>query len=355
MKVLFFLNILLWFCSSVSAKAQPDKPYLNEVKKQSINESAVERLSPYSNDSGSGDVASFTSDFQDVIGTLQASYMRRLDTIMFDNCCQPKFLGMGGLSPPIFPMRGGSSSMSYAKCDMNAEGGGWMIILRRTNRPGRYQPYWTTDRLYKNGFGKLLKRDYWMGLTHMHHFTSQPGGTELRVELMLNGTKYVARYDDFFVDSKNVKFTLRVGGYREDKSNISDSLSHSSGFNFTTLFSESVQNARQDVLNQTLGYTGYCTILYGPWWHGTSGNETCTLVAPNKLYYDVVVHYGYLLLLPRYYMWVVNGEKIGFDSLEMKIRPKTWECGADRYMYTDQVIRRAFLSHHDPNFNPFNV
>ena len=135
------------------------------------------------------------------------------------------------------------------------------------------------------------------------------------MELVLNGTKYVARYDDFFVDSKNLKFTLRVGGYREDKSNISDGLSHSSGFIFTTLHSVVFQNARGDELNQTLGYTGYFRILYGPWWHGTSGNETCTLVAPNKLYYDVVVHCGYLLLFPRNYMWVVNGEKIGFDSL----------------------------------------
>ena len=144
MKVLFFLYVLLWFCSSVSTKVQPDKPYLNEVKNQSINQSAVERLSPYSNNSESGDVASFTSDFQDVIGTLQVSYMRCLDTLTFDNCHQPKFFGIGGLSPPIFPMSGGSSSMNYAKCDMNVDVGGWMVILSRTNRPGRDPPYWET-------------------------------------------------------------------------------------------------------------------------------------------------------------------------------------------------------------------
>lgn len=343
------------YCSCAYAKVNIGTPYLNVAKKQSSSQPTIAKLSPYPSEnnngsaSGSGD-SSFlfpSSDLQDAIEKLRDLYLNSLDTLRFNSCCQPKFLGLGGISPSIFPMRGGSSSMNYAYCDMHTEGGGWMVILRREKKKTRDSSiYFQSDyHYYKNGFGRL-NREYWLGLIHMHHFTGQPGGTELMVELILNDTKYVAYYDNFFVDSEKTNFTLKVGGYRKDKSNISDSLSSSSGFGFTTVERDYF---RSEVLQQTRRYTGYCTILYEAWWFGSSGNETCTLVAPVKAYFYRL--YQDFLLVPKGYMWVVDGKKIGFDSIEMKMRPKTWECGAN--MYTDQVIRLALLSHRAPQFNPF--
>lgn len=360
MKLPVKLNILLLFCSCGYAKLNVGVPYLKEARRQSANQSTIEKLSPFpnANDSGSGYSSGFSllfssnGDLQAVIKILRSIYLN-LDTLLFDSCCQPKFLGLDRLSPSIFPMQGGSSSMTYAYCDMNTEGGGWMVILRRiTRKAGLYGiAFGRSYRSYKHGFGRL-NNEYWLGLIHLHHFTSQPGGTELRVELMLNGTKYVAHYDHFFVDSENTNFTLRVGGYRNDKSNISDSLSHSNGFGFSG--SDFRNHYRSEVSQQTLRYTGYCSLLYGYWWFGTSGNETCTLASllrDETHRHDRYLYGRTILLVPKGYMWVVDGQRVGFDSVEMKIRPKTWECGTNRY--TDQVTRLAFLSHHEPSFNPF--
>lgn len=370
MKLLPVVSYLLAFCSSAYARAQPNKPYLRAAALISAEQPAVEKLFPLPSEGGSGYGDLVTSstcsniDLRDAVAKHRDTYLRCLDAIKFDNCCQPKFLGLESLSPPLFPMRSPSSlkyGWTYGYCDMHTEGGGWMVILRREKGGGI--GFLLGISYYKNGFGKLLKRGYWMGLKHMHHFTSQPGGTELMVELMLNGTKYVAHYDDFFVGGESTAFILRVGGYRKDKSNVSDSLSHSSGFNFTAFDSYNFDGSdyREEVYNQTYGLTGFCTRLYyAAWWFGSSGNESCSLAIPTKEPEHNITYTPFwpfpsdkVELVRPNYLWTVDGEKIGFDSIEMKIRPKTWECGTNRY--TDQVTRLAFLSRYKPELNPFDA
>ena len=58
------------------------------------------------------------------------------------------------------------------------------------------------------------------------------------------------------------------------------------------------------------------------------------------------------LYVPRGLIWEIDGEKIGFDYGEMKIRPKSWACG-NKSPYPDDVLRRAFLAANYPHLNPF--
>ena len=204
--------------------------------------------------------------------------------------------------------------------------------------------FYRSESSYRNGFGKL-PREYWIGLENMHYFSSQPGGTELMVELVKDGVKYVAYYDNFFVESIATKYTLRVSGFAANKSNISDSLSASDGFEFVD---SRTDTPRHEVAEQYGTISYYCSFYYESWWFGSSGNESCTLVALLKDYITELETLG----IPKGFMWVVNGQRVGFDFVEMKIRPKTWECGKDRY--SNLVIQRSFYSKDDPSLDPFN-
>lgn len=164
------------------------------------------------------------------------------------------------------------------------------------------------------------------------------------VELVKDGVKYVAHYENFLVESSATNYKLRVSGFVANKSNISDSLSASNGFGFVHDLRDT---AREEVRQQYGPFTYYCSIYYHCWWFGSSGSESCTLVALTKEFYTDWEE------VPNGYIWVVDGQRVGFDFVEMKIRPKKWECGRNRY--SNLVIQRAFYSHQYPSLNPFSV
>ena len=328
---------------SSEAKLQINKPFLNVLRSLSAKNPKIDKLIPYGSGSGSGFSPLSVRSIGDLIENLQLIYYEYLDNLRFDNCCQPKYLGLDSVSSPsIFPVRGGSVNLNYVNCDMHTDGGGWMgIMLRDRSRSIRF---FQSERSYINGFGKL-PREYWIGLENMHYFSSQPEGTELMVELVKDGVKYVAYYDNFFVDSIATKYTLRVSGFAANKSNISDSLSASDGFGFVD---SRTDTPRHEVAEQYGTISYYCSYYYESWWFGPSGNESCTLVALLKDYTGQET-----LGIPKGFIWVVNGQRVGFDIVEMKIRPKKWECGKKRY--SDLVIKRSFYSKDDPLLHPFNL
>ena len=333
-------------CRLSVAKLHINKPALQNVAILSAKYPKIDKLIP-SSGSGSGSEFSPLSvqSVGDVVEELQRMYSTNLENLRFDNCCQPKFLGLDTVSPSIFPVRGGSFSLNYVYCDMHTDGGGWMGIVRRDrNRLILFNHVQRSLSSYKNGFGKL-PREYWIGLKNMHYFSSQPGGTELMVELVKDGVKYVAYYDNFFVESIATKYTLRVSGFAANKSNISDSLSASDGFEFVEVDQDT---PKHEVAEQYGTISYYCSYYYGSWWFGSSGNESCTLVALTKNYSQREA-----VGIPKGFMWVVNGQRVGFDFVEMKIRPKRWECGKDRY--SNLVIQRSFYSKVDPSLDPFNL
>ncbi len=322
------------------------KPTLNEARRQSSGPK-VDKLVPGSGvGSGYGLSPSNVLQLSEVTDILRIVYSE-MDTLRFDNCCQPKLLRLSNIDPSFFPVRGASSNLRFAYCDMLTDGGGWMgILLRKKSKDIFIRRNYHT---YRNGFGKL-GRGYWLGLENIHYFTNQPGGTELLVEMVKDGVKYVAYYDSFLVESSATNYILRVSGFVANKSNVSDSLSANNGMKF---YHDKNEVKRAEIGRQYGPHSLYCNAFYGYWWFGTTGNETCTLVAFNRDYDHVHYNPFHYDPVPNGYIWVVNGKRIGFDMVQMKIRPKRWECGS--ISYPSSVIRRAFYSQVDASLNPFNL
>jgi len=338
-KIIIFLGLFYGLYGRISIR----KPTLNDVLQRSAGLSKIDK--PVTSGGGSGmNLVEQPRSVADLIRQLEFLYSNSLDTIRFDNCCQPKFLGLDEVHPPFYPVQGGSAVLKHAYCDMHTDGGGWMGVLRRDK--SRQLSFIRSFKNYKNGFGKL-GREYWLGLENLHYFTSQTAGTELLAEMVKDGVKYVAYYENFLIESEAANYTLRVSGFNANKSNISDAFSASDGFRFEH-FDQEIP--RDEVGNQYGQLSFHCHFYYNPWWFGVIGNESCTGVAFTKYYYTSFID---TTILPDGYIWTVDGHKIGFDFVEMKIRPKTWECGRNRY--ANLFIQRAFYSHSKPSLNPFRV
>ena len=277
--------------------------------------------------SGEDDTCSpYTDNFRTTLEKLQFLSNVCAENLQFDNCCQPKFLRFNWLASGIYPMS--SDGLSSAYCDMETDGGGWMVILRRS---GSKRRFYRTLRGYKKFFGKL-DRDFWLGLDNIHYYTSNAGprGAELRIELVKNGTKYYALYSNFYVGAFWTRYTLQVGGY-SNESTLPDSLSYSNGETFTTYDQEDDSHPRK------------CTQVYqDAWWHKISGNESCTKVSLLKDMNSV----------PKGLIWEIDGEKVGFDYAEMKIRPLRWECNLNQY--DEALLRRALHYRERPELNLLN-
>lgn len=271
------------------------------------------------------------------------------NSLVFENCCQPKYLSYQRLSPPVYLMRLGNR-IQPVYCDMTSEKEGWMVILRRSAKESEDDRPWARRiKGYKNGFGKVDK-EFWMGLEDIHYFT-QKAPTELLVELRKNveGQKkpevYFAHYHNFSLETGSSRaisqnyYVLRVSGY-DDSSTLPDSLSHSDGFGFK---SYSVYYPKDAAVTKQYS-TASCTRSFDDnWWHGTKGNETCTKVsffrASNRPAWTsdrtrMTIPEGHIL-------WEIDGVKETFDFVEMKIRPKIWECGETHDL---QMVQRSMLS-----------
>ena len=134
-------------------------------------------------------------------------------------------------------------------CDSVTDGGGWIIIQRRTTGNVNFYRNWAD---YKTGFG-TLDDDFWLGNDNIHAITSS-GEYELRVELRYNGKSAYAHYDKFALADELGKYALTLGSYY---GTAGDSLSGHAGLPFTTL----------DRDHDT--YSSNCAVVFtGAWWYG---------------------------------------------------------------------------------------
>ncbi|RUS72882.1 hypothetical protein EGW08_019356, partial [Elysia chlorotica] len=135
-------------------------------------------------------------------------------------------------------------------CDTVTDGGGWIVIQRRSTGDVDFYRNWTS---YKTGFG-TLDNDFWLGNDNIHTITST-GKYELRVDLKYKGQSKFARYDKFFIDSEAGKYKLHVGSY---SGTAGDSLTRHDGMPFSTFDKDNdnwtTLNAFQNVANK-LNYT----------------------------------------------------------------------------------------------------
>ena len=112
---------------------------------------------------------------------------------------------------------------------------------------------------YKNGFGAVEEKNYWIGLQKLHEITDS-GSYGLQIALKMNGGDVkVVEYDSFRVTGENEKYKLLVSGFRPGDSGLTDRLSYHNGRAFSTYDSD---NDGHD--------TASCSRNYGSagWWFG---------------------------------------------------------------------------------------
>ncbi|GFO38522.1 ficolin-1 [Plakobranchus ocellatus] len=118
--------------------------------------------------------------------------------------------------PVIYPRDENGQGLPYL-CDIFTDGGGWIVIQRRSAGNVDFYRDWKT---YKKGFG-TFDDEFWLGNERIHAFTSN-GIWELRVDLKYKGKEAYALYSNFKVESESKQYTLRIGNYSGTAGNSLD-------------------------------------------------------------------------------------------------------------------------------------
>nr|XP_008173312.1 ficolin-1-like isoform X3 [Chrysemys picta bellii] len=180
-------------------------------------------------------------------------------------------------------------------CDMDTDGGGWIVFQRRADGSVDFFRDWDS---YKKGFGNQLT-EFWLGNDNIHLLTSFET-CELRVDLSdVENNKSFAHYGTFSISGQSDKYRLNLGKFLTGTAG--DSLSGHRNMTFTT----------KD--NDNDMHSGNCALLYkGGWWyhkcHGSNLNGLY-LLGPHESYADSVI-------------WATGkGAYYSYKVSEMKFRP----------------------------------
>ncbi|XP_041697987.1 tenascin-N isoform X2 [Coregonus clupeaformis] len=176
-------------------------------------------------------------------------------------------------------------------CDMDTDGGGWVVFQRRNNGQMDFMKRW---RPYMAGFGNMTD-EFWLGLDNIYELTNTPTQYELRVDLGVGSEKAYAVYDNFKIAPAKQKFNLTIGKY---SGTAGDAMNYHQGRPFST-----VDNDNDIAL-------GNCALTHrGAWWY-----KNCHLANLNGKFGDNRHSMGV-----NWEPW--KGHLMSLDFTEMKIRP----------------------------------
>lgn len=199
-----------------------------------------------------------------------------------------------------------TSRLIQARCDMQTEGGGWTVILRRridTPAVDFNQRVWDD---YENGFGDLTT-EFWLGLRTIHCLT-QRDDVDLMIDLRFsdgNGMTWI--YELFEVAGSNDHYRLHIGNGRGPEGGY-DAMAPLNGSQFSTRDSDHDNS------------TANCAAMAGRggWWHSNCFYAQLTGSRPNGMFW-----YEGTGVVTRLHSSIYSF----YQNVEMKIRPKN--CNLD--------------------------
>ncbi|XP_066930897.1 angiopoietin-related protein 7-like [Clytia hemisphaerica] len=156
------------------------------------------------------------------------------------------------------------------RCDMEIEGGGWIVILYRMTGQHNWNVGWNQ---YKNGIGEMTS-DFYLGNELIHQITDSGQyqmyfTTELRaVDSPPADPMYYGWYEHFHVADEADSYRLSIGGF---KGGQTDLLTHLDGTQFTTIDRDRDTNNNKNCGNVKKG---------GFWWRACGGFQ------PTSIYLD---------------------------------------------------------------------
>ena len=182
-----------------------------------------------------------------------------------------------------------SSHTQAARCDMESNNGGWLVILRRDKKlnSSSYVDFNRPWRDYETGFGDL-ETEFWYGLREMHCLTQED--VDMRLDITFtNGTSIVWTYGLFKVDGSETNYRLHIGEAVGSPGAGTDAMIVHAELPFTT---RDRDNDRWS--NNCAAYN------HGGWWWKSCGDARLTSGG-----------------------WYNDGSYISVSFVEMKIRPKS--------------------------------
>ncbi|XP_044838783.1 tenascin-X-like [Mauremys mutica] len=207
------------------------------------------------------------------------------------DCAEEQLNGPGPSREVTIYLGGDRQRPLQVFCDMETDGGGWLVFQRRMNGE---TDFWRDWQDYAQGFGNR-SQEFWLGNDALHELTAA-GEQELRVDLRAGAEAAFAQYQRFRVDPPSEHYRLHLGSYR---GTAGDALSYHSGSVFST---------RDRDPNRLLIP---CAVSYrGAWWY-----RNCHYANLNGLYGSRRDHQGV-----NWFNW--KGFEFSIPFTEMKLRPR---------------------------------
>ena len=199
-------------------------------------------------------------------------------------------------------------------CDMDTEGGGWTVILRRKKSVLTNTNFYRTWDDYENGFGNL-HTEFWIGLRNIHCLTIRED-VDLMIDLRdNNGNGMTWIYHDFKVNGSNDKYRLQIGD-GEGPPGSYDAMTYHNGMQFSTHDSDNDESTAHNCA--ACYYTG--------WWYGPGCHIGGALLtgqhSTSASWYQILWYLG------------IGNKVLGnhkyYHNVEMKIRPKSCVATCDK-------------------------